>query len=577
MLRAPAIRANGPVRETRLATRQKLPFARDYSISVVQRNPTELAARTFDLLVIGGGIYGAIAAWDATLRGLSVGIIDRGDFGGATSFNSAKTIHGGVRALQSGNVAVLRRFVRERRALSRIVPHLVQPMPFVIPTRRRIDRNRTLLRLYFAVNDLLARDRNAGIGNDRHLPSSRVLSRKECLERNPFIDPCGVTGGIEWWDCQMYNSDRVHLSFIASAVEAGAVAANYVEATEAIAPGSVVEGVKASDRLTGESLDIRARVVLNAAGPWAPSLSGRLVPRASGRLCADLSKAMNFVITSPLSGTHAVGGETDGRFLFVAPWREFAIVGTSYDRYNGPVDRLALDRNEIDTFIGAVRRAFPRLSLDAGDVRLIHRGLLPVSPGGDGLQRETTSTIVDHRRDGIHGLISVLGVRYTTARDSAQRAVDTAVNQLQGGALPCRTTVAPLVGGDIPNVDEFLREATTATDGTVPMETRRRLARTYGTRHRTVLARLMASEQERAALGAKCSVTVGEIRHAVRDEMAVRLSDALLRRTEAGSGGHPGEDAVASAAGAMAAELGWTPERTDAEIAETRRAYSIPE
>ena len=543
----------------------------------MRRDPAALAVRTFDLLVIGGGIYGAIAAWDATLRGLSVGIIDRGDFGGGASSNSAKTVHGGVRALQSGNVAALRRFVRERRALSRVLPHLVQPMPFVIPTCRGASRNRTLLRLYFRINDLLAHDRNAGIQRARHLPASRVLSRKECLDLNPLIDSNGVTGGIEWHDCQMYNSDRVHFSFIASAVNAGAVAANYVEAAAALARGSVVEGVRATDRLSGESLDIRARVVLNAAGPWAPELSRGLVSGAGGRLSGRLSKAMNFVIASPLPGPHAVGGEAGGRFLFVAPWREFAIVGTSYDRHEGAVDRLALNRREIDTFITVVNQAFPGLALDRGDLRLVHRGLLPASPGGNGLRRETTSTILDHRRRGIDGLISVLGVRYTTARDTAERAVDIAVDQLQCTARPCRTAIVPLAGGDMPDVDAFLHDAARAADGSISIETRRRLARTYGTRQQAVLDRLLASEDDRAALGATCAVTAGEIRHAVRNEMAVRLSDALLRRTEAGSAGSPGEDALASAARIMAVELGWTPQRIDAEITAVRRAYQIPD
>lgn len=542
----------------------------------MRRDLAALTSGTFDLLVIGGGIYGATAAWDATLRGLSVAIIDRGDFGGGTSFNSAKTVHGGVRALQSGDVAALRRFVRERRALSRVLPHLVHPLPFVIPTRRGIARNRTLLRLYFALNDLLGHDRNAELDSALRLPPSRLLSREECLELNPLIDPRGVTGGIEWHDCQMYNCDRVHFSFIASAVEGGAVAANYVEATTALMRGTAVEGVHATDRLDGESLDIRARVVLNAAGPWAPELDGRLVAGAGGRQCGRLSKAMNFVIASPLPGPHAVGGEYDGRFLFVAPWREFAIIGTSYDRHDGNADGLALVRYEVDRFVAAANRAFPGLALHSGNIRLIHRGLLPMTRGGNRVKRETNSNIVDYRRDGIHGLISVLGVRYTTARDTAERAVDLTVDQLQRSALPCRTAVTPLVGGDMPDVDAFLRDATDASDGTIPVATRRRLARTYGTRHRAVREQLRQSEDDRAALGATCTVTAGEVRYAVREEMAVRLSDALLRRTEAGSAGSPGEDALGSAARIMAGELGWTRERIASEITAVRRAYPIP-
>lgn len=542
----------------------------------VRRDPAALAARPFDLLVLGGGVYGALAAWDATLRGLSVAVIDRGDFGGGTSFNSAKTVHGGVRALQSGNVAALRRFARERRALARIAPHLVRPMPFVLPTRRGVGSNRALLRLYFALADRLVGEGREETGASGRLPPSRMLSREECLRLNPLVDPRGVTGGVEWFDCQMRNSDRVHFSCIASAAEAGAVAVNYVEAGAALLRGSVVEGARATDRLTGEPLEIRARVVLNAAGPWAPALAARLTPAAGGRLCGRLSRAMNFVIASPLPGSHAVAGSAGGRLLFVAPWRGYAIVGTSHDRHAGGADRLGLERREVDAFLEAVNTAFPAFSLELGDVRLVHRGLLPASPRGDGLRIETHSAVVDHRCDGVRGLISVLGVRYTTARETAQRAVDLAVAQLGRPANPCRTAVAPLVGGDIADFDAFLRDATAAQDDAVPAGTRERLARTYGTRHRVVLDRLRASAEDRAPLGSTCAVTVGEVRHAVRQEMAVRLSDVLLRRTEAGSAGWPGDDAVAAAARVVAAEFGWSPQRVETETADLRRTYRLP-
>ena len=517
-----------------------------------------------------------MAAWDATLRGLAVALIDRGDFGGGTSFNSAKTIHGGVRALQTGNVAALRRFARERRALALLLPHLVRPLPFLIPTYRGVPRNRTLLRCYFAIGDRLTRTVGAFPGAAGRLPGSRVVSREECLRLNPLIDPAGVTGGVEWFDCQMRNSDRVPLAFVASAVEAGAVAANYVEATAALRRGNAVEGVRASDRLTGETLDIRARIVMNATGPWAPDLTRRLVSEAGGRLVGRLSKAMNFVIRSPLGGSHAVAGPAGGRLLFVAPWREHAIVGTSHDAYDGGADGLALDREEIERFLAAVNAAFPNLSLAPGDLRLVHRGLLPASARGDGARLATRSAVVDHRRDGIHGLISVLGVRFTTARDTAERAVDLVMAQAAHPDGPCRSASAPLVGGDLPDFDGFLRDALSGADDAIPGPARERVARTYGTRQRAVLDLLRASPGDRAPLGGACAVTAGEVRHAVREEMAVRLSDALLRRTEAGSAGHPGDDALGAAAGVMAAELGWTPARTAAEMDAVRRTYQLP-
>ncbi len=546
----------------------------------MRRDLAALTAREFDLLVVGGGVYGAFAVWDATLRGLSAALIDRADFGSGTSFNSAKTIHSGVRALQTGNLVLLRRFARERRALMRIAPHLARPLPCVLPAGGGITRHRLLLRAYFALSDRLTRDGGVdGAAADPagRLPPSRLLSRDECLRLNPLIDPGGVTGGIEWFDGQMHNSDRVHFSAIASAVERGAVAANYVEAAGAMTHGGDVAGVRAVDRLSGDSLEIRARVVLNAAGPWAPELNGCLTARAADALCPRLSKAMNLVIPSPLPGPHAVAGSAAGRLFFVAPWRDVAIAGTSHDRYAGGAGALGLDRTEIERFIGELRAAFPGLPLAMGDIRLVHRGLLPAVADGDGLQLATASAVVDHRRDAIHGLISLIGVRYTTARATAERAVDAAVDQVGRTVDRCRTATTPLAGGDIPDVDAFVRAAAADNGSPVLAEVRRRLARTYGTRHGALVEHLSASPGDRAPLGATCGVTAGEVRHAVREEMAVRLSDALLRRTEAGSAGDPGDDAVTAAARVMAEELGWTAAQMQTEIADLRRVYRLPD
>ena len=271
-----------------------------------------LAETSFDLLIIGAGIYGTTAAWDATQRGLSVAIIDRADFGSGTSFNSAKTVHGGVRALQSGHVGELRQFVRERRAFCRIAPHLVEPLPFIIPTYARIPRNRWLMRAYFALNDLLAHDRLAHDRNDHvdpalRLPSSRLVSRSECLALSPTISPASVTGGIEWHDCQMYNSDRLTLAFLQTATKAGAVAANHVEAVSLRQYSNRVTGVEVRDRIETARFDIRARAVLNCAGPWAPELMRSLAPELSGSLPTELAVGMNLVTSRPLVGTHAVG------------------------------------------------------------------------------------------------------------------------------------------------------------------------------------------------------------------------------------------------------------------------------
>lgn len=539
------------------------------------RDLRRLGDTLFDLVVVGGGIYGTTAAWDAAQRGLSVALIDRADFGSGASFNTAKTIHGGVRALQSANLRALRRFVRERRALSRIAPHLVHPLPFVIPSRRGLTRNRWLMRAGFAAYDLLARERNAQLDPARRLPPSRLLSRAECLALSPLIDGGGVTGGVEWFDCQMYNGDRLNLSFLLSAVRAGAAAANYLEATGLIRDGGRVRGVRTVDRLGGARLDVRAPVVLNCAGPRAPALLRALAPELTPALPRRLVKAMNLVTAKPLAGNHACGSWADGRLLFIAPWRGRSIVGTS--QHPCDADEPRIRRREVEEFITLVNAAFPRAELRLSDVELVHCGLLPA--GGRRAGRATlrsTSIVADHRRGGVTGLVSVLGVRYTTARDTARRAIDTVFDVLGRPAPRCRTADTPLAGGDVADVDAFLQAAARETTG-LDAATGRRLACSYGTLCTELFGALRDAPDDRRSLGAGCAVTRGEVRRAVRQEMALKLSDALLRRTEAGAGGHPGRDALRAAAAVMSAELGWEPARVAAEIAEVESRYALPD
>jgi glycerol-3-phosphate dehydrogenase len=541
----------------------------------VTRDLKRLADTRFDLLVVGAGIYGTTCAWDAAQRGLSVVVIDRGDFGGQTTFNSAKTVHGGVRSLQSGNIAELRQFVRERRALCRILPHLIHPLPFVIPTLRDLRRNRFLLATYFALNDLLTRDRNDDLSDpSKHLPPSRLLSRDECLQLHPAAVVNQVTGGILWFDYQMYNSDRVNLSFLLSASQAGAAMANYVEARRLLRSGDRVEGVEAYDRLADQRLQIRARVVLNAAGPWAPAFVSALAS-ASRMPAIRLSKAMNLV-TGPIVRTHAAGGLAGSRFLFMAPWRDYSIVGTSHDPFEGDPGSLRVTVADVERFLAEVRQGFPGIRIDISDVRLVHRGLLPAEPSRPGTVRLLKrSQLVDHRAEGLDGLISIVGVRYTTARETAEQAIDLVFRLLGQSPPPCRTAVTPLAGGDIERVDQFLGEQSAARLDGMSRKDLERLVFSYGTGARQLLESMRITPGDRVPLGATCPVTAAEIRHAVQSEMALKLSDAVLRRTEAGSAGHPGRDALAQAARIMAAELRWTEERMAKEISEVEETYRI--
>ena len=403
----------------------------------------------------------------------------------------------------------------------------------------------------------------------RRLPASRTVGRAECLRLNPAIDPAGVTGGAIWHDYQLESPERFALALLGTA--AGAAAANYAPATAFLLRNGTIEGVRARDLHADASFDVRARVVVNAAGPWAWSLL-HTAGLARGRPAPVFSLAMNVVLgRAPLS--HAVGGVAGGRFLFMVPWRDRSIVGTSHDPYTGAPDDLRVPADRLEAFLRDARTAFPGAAIGARSVRLVHRGLLPAAHAGRGDALLKRSIVHDHRADGAHGLLTVVGVRYTTARATA-RAAAARVLQLLG--LPDRAAPAesPAVrGGDITDLAAY--ERTEPARWPLPPHTVCRLIAAYGTRYTAVAELAVARPQLADPLSAECAVTGAEIHYAARHEMALHLSDALLRRTGAGAGGHPGAAAVARAAGIMAEALDWSAERTASEISAVNACYAL--
>lgn len=539
----------------------------------MQRDLTGLAGTTFDVVVVGAGIYGALAAWEAARRGLTVALIDRGDFGGATSFNSLKTLHGGLRSLQSLNLAQMRLFIRERRAMARMAPHLVEPLPFCVPTYRHPTRNALALRMALAITDAVGRDRNDGIADeDLRLPGGRVVPAAECLRLNPLVAEAGVTGGAIWYDYQMRQAERITVSAVRSAFDAGASVANDVEALALTMQDGRVAGLDVRDRRTGTPFHITTHAVLNAAGPWAGALASTLTGGRSTAPALRLSRAMNLVV-SRVTGTHACGGVVDGRYLFIVPWRDVSIVGTSHDPHDGGADAPHGTAAHAAALLRDAQAAFPRAGLTPGAVRLVHRGLLPmVSAAGTSVALLKESAVADHARDGHPGLVSIFSVRYTTARHTASAAV-AQVCQSLGHATPAPAGPARMTSAAFDRVRDLVAEVRRRdVAGTTP-DTRERLARAYGSHWTEVAALITADPGLAAPLSPACAVTRAEVLHAVRHECAASLGDVLLRRTGAGAAGHPGAPAVAAAADVVARELGWDAGRVARETAAVDALY----
>jgi glycerol-3-phosphate dehydrogenase len=537
----------------------------------MKRDLQRLATATFDAIVAGGGVYGLTIAHELSRGGMTVCLMERDDFAAATSFNSLKTLHGGVRELQQGALARVREFVRERREIARLAPHLVRVLPFVIPTSRRHPR--PLMRAFLAGYDLLARDRNDGVDPARQLPGSRVISRAECLDLNPLIDEHGVTGGAVWHDYQLHSPERFAMALVESMVKREAAAINYTEVLTILRSGGVISGVRARDRLTGDALDVRAPVVINAAGPWTPAILGRADTSLPTDRRPGWSLAMNLVVDVPALSC-AVGGLADGRFLFLVPWRDGSIAGTSHGSAPDGGGAAEINERKVEAFLTDVKTAFPQAGLSRDSIRLVHRGLLPTPAGSRGHSALLKDSIVhDHGGDGIPGLFTVVGSRYTTAGATA-RAVAALVHRARG-RRPGNAGDQRLAAADMGHVEDFIRQSELSRGAGAMLV--RRLITTYGTGFRAV-SQLMEERPALAApLGSACQVTGAEIVRAAREEMAVTLADALIRRTGAGAGGHPGRDAARAAASIMAAELGWSAAHVDRELAALDAFYVIAE
>jgi glycerol-3-phosphate dehydrogenase len=397
---------------------------------------SRLAGSTFDVLVVGGGIHGLAIAYDCAQRGLSVALIDCADFGSGASFNHLRTLHGGLRYLQTLDFARARESLRERRTFARIAPEAVRLQPFVLPLTRSLTRGAMAMRAGFALDRLVAFDRNTGVPPPLRVPAATVLSRAETVRRFPALDAPGLTGAAMWHDYVSIESDRLTVSFGLAAAAHGAVLANYVAAEAPLRDGARMNGVRATDGPNRRAFEISAHVTVNAAGAGINSwTAGR------GDSAIPLVKAMN-VVTRREAGYVAVGGRSkSGRNLFQVPWRNRVLCGTWESERPAPGDDTTVTEAEVSAFLDEINEAFPASRLSLSDVTLVHRGLVPATAGRAGVV-----TLARHERiqDSADGLITVAGTKYTTARAVAERVTDLVIRKLGRGTAACRTATTPL-------------------------------------------------------------------------------------------------------------------------------------
>ena len=544
------------------------------------RELSALREKEYDLVIIGAGIFGACASWDAALRGLSVAIVDKGDFSHATSSNHFKMVHGGIRYLQHADIYRIRESSRERSALLRIAPHMIEPLPIVIPTYGHGVKGKAFLGAGILLYDLLTCDRNRGLQNERKVPWGKLLSRTKVLKLFPGIKKEGLTGGALFHDGQMLNPSRLGISFLRSAVNKGADVANYVEVIGFIKVGNRIMGIKAQDSIGGEQLEIRGKCILNAAGPWAH----RLVQSHLGLKldsCPSFSRDMAFVIKRSHNHRPAIAFSTStkdadaimdrgGRHLFAVPWRNYTLIGVWHGVFEGTPEQIKVSRKETQTFVNEANAAYPGLKIKMDEISVINTGLTLF--GEEDQQRAQKmsfgkrSLLIDHGREhGLEGLVTLIGVRATTARGKAKKAVDMIVNKLGGRNYKSKTAFTPIYGGDIDSMHDFLDAAICRHSKKLAVDQISALVCNYGSQYMSVLKYIDENPSWSGCIG-KSTTLKAEIVHAIREEMAQSLSDVVYRRTDLGTGQIPGRSALQECAEIIAPEFGWDQNRIEKQI-----------
>ncbi len=525
------------------------------------------AVTDVDVLVVGGGITGAALAYEAASRGLSVALVEKGDFGGATSAATGKLIHGGLRYLKRLDVALVRESLAERRTLMRIAPNLVAPIAMVLPEPGLVER------LGLTAYDVLSFDRNRTPDPAQRIPAHRILGSHELAERGlPQLHR-----GALFHDAMMPAPERLTLAFVRSAARAGALVAHRVRVTGLRGRSGVVEGAEVVDEVSGATGEIRARVVVNAAGPWARDLllASPLTEALAGPPPRVRSEGI-YLVTRELSRTMVLTVSGHGHFSF-APWRGHSLVGPTETPYHGEVDDWRLTRASIERFVAAINASgtVPRpLALD--DVVAAYGGLRPLTEhaGDDTYTASRASELVDHVTDGVSGLVSATGGKYTNSRAFAEKAVDRIA---RGAGRPVRRseTARHTLAGCIEGTMADAVAAASAQHRALAADTVTAVVGLYGADASAVLSAASA-DPALARRATTDGVPLAAVVHSARHEAPETLADLLLRRTAIGTLGDPGDDVLTRAAALAAAELGWDAARTAREVSETRTALSLP-
>ncbi len=510
----------------------------------MKRDFDAIAREKFDLIVIGGGIIGTGIARDASLRGIKTLLIEKEDFGYGTTSRSSRLIHGGLRYLRMLEFHLVGQDLHEREVLLKIAPHLVHPYPFVIP----------LTNLYYQITLSLGVRLYDFMAAGKSMPSHQHLSRRETLDMEPELAEIkGLKGAIVYYDCQAPFTERLGVENVLCASEHGATIINHAQLTGFLRDGNDVCGIEVLDCISGETYKVKARLVVNAAGHWVDCVRDLL----HGGPASTVRRTKGIHLLTPKLTNKALVlfSPTDGRLFFVMPWLGYTLIGTTDTDYNGDLDAVCADESDVAYMLNGLHQAFPRLCEE--DIIYTTAGLRSLAHiGGERASNITREhKVLDHKgRDGIEGLITVLGGKITAYRAVAKDAVNMVCRKL-GVKAECTTAEVPLPGA--PAVPQP-RVAKAARDSDLPVETVKHLADLYGSRFSQVLNLAKRDKRAGQPICPHCKDILAQVEYSVKEESALTVSDFMLRRSAVGFEACQGLDGVEAVAKEMGRLLGWS-------------------
>jgi glycerol-3-phosphate dehydrogenase len=477
----------------------------------------QLGERSFDLLVIGGGITGAGVARDAAMRGLSVALVEASDFASGTSSRSSRLIHGGVRYLEHGQLHLVFEASRERRILASIAPHLVRPLQFMWPVYEKARIRLWKLRAGLFLYDALALGRNLG----RH----RTLTTHVVTALEPDLRHMGLVGGASYFDAAT-DDIRLTIATVLSAREAGAVVANHTSVHDLLMTSDGVCGARAVDLRTGVDIEIRARVVVNAAGPWSDAIVRMAEPQA--RRAVRGTKGVHVAVPHERirnNGALTLLSPIDGRVMFVIPTGAFSIIGTTDTDYDGRPERVRATTADVTYLLRSANAFFPGAHLTPSDVVAAWAGIRPLVAFGD---KDPDAASREHAISWtVPGLLSVTGGKLTTYRAMAVDVMDTVARRLRVGHRRAATHRKRLPGGDFASLEDELAIAR-ATIGAPDIA--EHLVHAYGTQWRELWQMASIDRTLAERLIPELPYIAAELEWGITHEMARTLGDLLLRR-----------------------------------------------